>query len=232
VNNGSRPVRQRSWWSRLSTRQLRAGLILLVLCTGVVLFKVVERPGVFFSDAHVRFTAPTNASQANTLQISNGSLIATAGAVGQMIDDRDDPRPSSPDATIAGMGVRDGWSITLPNSGGQWADNYADPYLDVQVVGPTAEKVQATMLQLVAKIKVALNRIQDASHVPATERIVAKLLPLSATPVYYLYGSRVRAAAASLAIVVAVAALGLALIARRTRKTPTKPLPRRAFAVA
>jgi hypothetical protein len=226
-----KPVSRKHWWSRLSTNQLRVCLALLLVCSAVVLFKVVQRPGVYFSDAQVRFVAPTNASQANTLQISNASLIATAGAVGQMVDDRDTPRPSSPDATISGMGVRDGWAVTLPNSGGQWADNYADPFLDVQVVGPTPQKVQATMARIVAKIEVALVKIQNDGNAPAAGRITAKVLPLAAIPVYYQHGSRMRAAAGAFGVLVGIAALGLALIARQSRKKRIKPVPTRPVAV-
>src|SRR6476619_1113941 len=111
---------------------------LIVVGAAGVLAKEVHKPGVYWSDVHVRFVAPSSLTKENSLQVAGQSLIMAAGAVGQMVDDTNGPRPASPDATLAGLGIRSGWSVTLPNSGGQYQNYFADPYLDVQVVAPTA----------------------------------------------------------------------------------------------
>src|SRR6185312_9143101 len=137
------------------------------------------------SDVHVRFVAPTSLTKENSLQVAGQSLIMTAGAVGQMVDDTNGPRPASPDATLAGLGIRSGWSVTLPNSGGQYQNYFADPYLDVQVVAPTALQVTQTMQRLVQRIQDGLATLQKDAHVAPTDRISARVLPLSVAPIYY-----------------------------------------------
>src|SRR6266516_3721547 len=91
-------------------------LVGLVMAAAVgVLAEEVRKPGVYWSDVRVRFVAPTTLTKQNSLQVTGQSLIMMAGAVGQMVDDTNGPRPASPDATLVGLGVRSGWWVVLPN---------------------------------------------------------------------------------------------------------------------
>ncbi len=196
-------------------------LAVVLLGTGVFVAHTLQQPGVYWSDVHVRFVAPTNPTNPNSLQVSEKSLIMTAGAVGEVIDDSDGPRTSSSDVHISGLGVKSGWSVTLPNSGGQYINYYADPYLDLQVVGPDPVTVQRTMQRLVAKTESTLAELQDRADVPQSDRISAKVLPLSSAPMYYEHGSRKRALAAGIALMIgavaAAIAAGLSRFSRRPR---------------
>jgi hypothetical protein len=144
----------------------------------------------------------------------------TAGTVDQMIDDRNGPVPADPTATLVGLGVRSGWSVTLPNRGGQYQNSFVDPYLDVQVVGPTRAQVHKTMARLINRIMAALTALQDAEHVAPADRITAKVLPEPVPPVYFEHGSRIRALGASAAILITVAALAAAALSRLARRRP------------
>lgn len=206
----------RAWLTR---GWVRFGIIaFVVLVTAVFVVQSIRKPGVYWSDVHVRFVAPTNPTTPNSLQVSERSLVMTAGAVGQAVDDRDRPATSSSDVHISGLGIRSGSAITLPNTGGQYQNYFADPYLDIQVVGPTEAQVQVTMKRIVSEIKAKLGELQDNSNVARQDRIGAKVLPLSATPVYYEQGSRKRALGAAIIILVGVGAAAATILTRLTRR--------------
>jgi hypothetical protein len=173
-----------------------------------------DAKGVYYTRAQVRFIAPTNSANPNTLQIAPSSTVMVAGAVGQMVDDEQRPRTASPDVAITGTGIRDGWSVTLPNTGGQWANNYASPYLDVQVAGPSASEVATTMQSLVTQINKDLSALQRSQHVAQANLIHTQLSSLSSPPIYYQRGSRTRALLAALALGLGITAAAT-LVTRR-----------------
>jgi hypothetical protein len=191
-----------------------------------VLAKEVRKPGVYWSDVQVRFVAPSSLTKQNSLQVTDQSLIMTAGAVGQMVDDRNGPRPASSDATLAGLGVRSGWSVTLPNSGGQYVNYYADPYLDVQVVAPTAPQVMQTMQRLITQIQDGLTKLQTDAHAAPANRITARVLPLTVAPIFYQHGSHSRAIIASLVILSGLATVGFVVASRLSRPPRPRSAPR------
>jgi hypothetical protein len=191
----------------------------IVVGAAGVLAKEVHKPGVYWSDVHVRFVAPTSLTRENGLQVAGQSLIMTAGAVGQMVDDTNGPRPASPDATLAGLGIRSGWSVTLPNSGGQYQNYFADPYLDVQVVAPTAAQVTETVQRLVQQIQDGLTKLQKDAHVAPADRISSSVLPLSVAPIYYAHGSHSRAILASLVILCGLTTVGFVTASRLSRRS-------------
>lgn len=170
--------------------------------------------GVYTSDAQVRFIAPTSSVDPNTWQLSASSLVMVAGAVGQMVDDSQAPRATSPKVTITGMGVRDGWSVTLPNTGGQWGDNFVSPYLDIQVAGPSAAVVSATMQTLIRRIDHDLSVLQQRERVAPGNLIHTQVNSLASPPIYYERGSRVRALLAAFALGIGFS-VALTMLTRR-----------------
>jgi hypothetical protein len=194
-------------------------LVALVMAAAVgVLAEEVRKPGVYWSDVRVRFVAPTTLTKQNSLQVTEQSLIMMAGAVGQMVDDTNGPRPASPDATLVGLGVRSGWWVVLPNTGGQYQNSYSDPYLDVQVVAPTAAQVAQTLQRLVQRIHDGLATLQNDAHVAPQDRISSRVLPLSVAPIYYAHGSHSRAVIASLVILIGLASVGFVVASRLPRR--------------
>ena len=208
-------------YRRISQRRYAAGIAAIVifgaLCTGYLARSLLASRPVFWSSVQVRFLPPTSSANPNNLQITLGSIIMTANAVREMIDDSDKAQPSSPDVTIVDQGVHDGWSVTLPNSGGQYQTVYLDPYLVVQTAGPTPAVVTGRMFGLLDRIDADLARLQDLQHVPRSVR-VQTARSTSKPLVYEVHGSRTRAAAGCLLLGVAGTWAMLRLHARRIRR--------------
>jgi hypothetical protein len=89
--------------------------------------------------------------------------------------------------------------VRLPNAGGQWADNFNRPVLDVQVVGPTRDAVKADLDALLAEIDAELARLQDDAGVAPAFRVTTQHAPTS--PVIQYVGAQATRAMAGVAIV-------------------------------
>jgi hypothetical protein len=66
--------------------------------------------------------------------------------------------------TLYGAGVKHGYSVTLPNTGGQWTKSFSRPVLAVQVVDSSAERVNEVLSAVIERIKeesAALQQEQD-----------------------------------------------------------------------
>ena len=150
--------------------------------------------GVYWSRTQVVFLAPTSKIYPNALRTTSEDLIITAGVVAKAVAGPDKvTKYASPEATLIGEGTRDGWSIRLPDTGGQWAPNFAEQVLYVEVVAATAEEVEARQDEIVAQIADELDRLQrDAGVVPVND-ITVTVAPES-TVVHQVGGSTMRAA--------------------------------------
>jgi hypothetical protein len=126
-------------------------------------------------------------------------------------------RVVSEDVTLSGEGIRSGSSVTLPNSGGQWANQYTQAELDVQVVGPTQSGVVAESSRLVGEINASLAAAQGDQHVDKHNLIRTQLSPPTAI-VYRQSGSRSRAGIATLVLGCGVTAAAAAMARRRARR--------------
>ena len=210
-------ARRRSW----ATSSLAAVLIVLIglAATAIAARSLAHRTGVFWTQEQVRFLAPTSTDFPNSLPNSGASLVMTAGAVALIVDPHQLPQTSAPLTTLVGRGIRDGWAVTLPNFGGQWVKWYAQPFLDVQVVGSSAEAVQAETDVLITEIQDSLARLQRAAGVATANLIQAKDLAQGSPQVHYTTGSRSRALAAALALGVT----GTALLLVAVRRLPAMP---------
>jgi hypothetical protein len=128
----------------------------------------------------------------------------------------DAARVDSEVVTLADEGVTHGSAVRLPNSGGQFANIYRTPALDVQAVGTTAAEVGNRMQQLTREISADLKMLQDEYRVPVIDRITVQITP-AAIPVYYQKGSRLRAVAAVLLLGLSATALATRFFLRRWR---------------
>ncbi len=178
-------------WTALRRRWpvMLAGLLLtLALC--VVTWRA---PGVYWASMKIYFLVPASTQQPNQLAPDSSTAIAFAGVIQTEINDGVVPRTAnSPDVTLVDQGIYDGWSVLLPDSGGQWADNFAEPALIVQASGPTAEVVQTRMYELLDTITSLVAAREDAAHVPAASRIDFTMSPPTVA-VQYSNGHRSRA---------------------------------------
>ncbi|MCD9196883.1 hypothetical protein [Aeromicrobium wangtongii] len=203
-----------------------AGLLL----TGAVVVNVATVPAVYVTQADVLFLAPQSAQNPNPIKDSSESLIATTGLVARMVrNGKEEPATASSGVTLTGKGVRRGYSIRLPDSGGQWANNFDRPELDIQVVGPSKTWVRSTLDRQVLRINRALHDLQAADGAASQDFITTSLTPAVAT-VVRTEGQPKRAVAAVVAlgtILTALAALGFdrTVPGARRRRAALQPQP-------
>lgn len=167
-----------------------------VLLTLVGLAWAARVPGVYYRQVRVVFLPPPAADSPNRYQQLSGTVVLTADRVARELGlDPKSPQPVSPLVSVVDQGIREGSIVRLPNTGGQWAYDYEDAVLDVQVAGSTPDQVVRTSNALVARIQQRMLDDQAAARVPLRLRILTTQSP-PAPPVLYAKGSPARAFAA------------------------------------
>lgn len=179
---------------------------------------VHTQPGVYWAQTDVVFLQPQSARYPNSIQASSGGVIAMAGLVAREITGvTTGPSTASANTTLAGEGIRDGYAIRLPDSGGQWSHNFSRAVLDVQVIGSDHDRVAAAVDQLIRRIAAELGRLQDADAVPTRDRITLAPAP-DAVQVFHLRGEPMRAAVAAGLVGLAVTAVAASWLDRLRRR--------------
>jgi hypothetical protein len=187
------------------------GALLSVLAVGYVR----SLPGVYWSQVNVLFLLPQNDATPNSLQFQNDSLVSLAGIVGKSSSvGGARSAPTSDGVTLVGEGIYNGYSMDLPNSGGQWAINYDRPLLDVQASGSTPEEVTARMKAVIARIEENLADRQAKAGVSERSLVTTRLSP-PVMPMYYNPGSHVRAMGATLLLCLSGTAVAVVVVDRR-----------------
>lgn len=209
----------RRWYLVLAGLALTAG----------AMFSIHSSPGVYSTQADVLFLAPRSAKNPNPIEDGSESLIATTGLVARIVSHgKADPPTASSGVTLLGQGIRQGYSVRLPNSGGQWANNFDRPVLDIQVTGPSSQWVRSTLDARIAQINRVLFDLQAADGVEPQSFITTSSTPELAT-VAHSNGQPKRAMAATLLLGTALtgfAAVGFDRIAlRRRRPSPSLFIP-------
>jgi hypothetical protein len=171
-------------------------VVLVGLIVTVVLGLLTLRmPGVYWASTKVVFLVPANEQQPNQLAPDNSAAIAFAGVIEVEINGGLPlRRATSPDVTLVDEGIFDGWSVLMPDTGGQWAHNFAESSLIVQATGPSAEVVQNRMNDLIGRITALVRSYEDTAHVSAAERIDLTMAP-TAVSVQYSNGHQSHALA-------------------------------------
>jgi hypothetical protein len=194
--------------------------VVVLVCgvlTGLLVFQVAHAKPVYLSQVRVVLLAPET-TRLNGLGATPQSLIALAGVVGRKVNGANaGPQVVSGGVTIVGEGVRKGYAVNQPNNGGQWANNFEDPVLDVQAVDATVAGSEAQMSLALDKVQAALTQIQDEQAVPQADRVRTTLSP-STPQVVEKKGSNIRAIGASAAIGVLVAGAVLAFLGPKKRR--------------
>lgn len=183
----------------LSVRVLRPVALVLVglVLTVAFAFRASEAEGVYWGQAKVVFLAPENPVDQNSLAYTTSGVIATAGLVAVEVYRAERPRLSGTSVALYSMGHDTDLDVTQPNSGGQWAVNFSDAFLVVQVVGPTPERAQASLDETIGDIRAKLAELQPRESTPASTRIRTTLTP-STPSIHYVRGSPARAMVSAL----------------------------------
>ncbi|TPV49817.1 hypothetical protein FJ661_14575 [Pseudarthrobacter phenanthrenivorans] len=181
------------------------GLILTIWASSSL--AAVER--TYWVEIQLVFIQPGGASVANVSDHIIPSLVNFAGIVQRRVTETGSAveLPSS-GATLYGSGIREGYSITLPNSGTQWAASYTRPVLVVQAVGHSPEAARETLDRALTAVDVAAGELQNAEGVPPESHVFIDRSP--ATPAVIDVGGTAIGRMKGLA---ALAGVGLALTA-------------------
>jgi hypothetical protein len=193
----------------------------ILLITAAVLVHIKHKPSVYWSQVDVVFLIPKSAHYPNSIAETTSSVISTAGLVAEDVNRGvHQPATASSGTTIVGEGVRNGYSVRLPNAGGQWAYDFERPVLDVQVVGADASGVMQELVRIVDLIEADLHRLQASQGTRPSDFITASSAPSRAV-VLHLDGHPSRAYAVTMLLglwVAVLAAVGSDVLLRRRRR--------------
>lgn len=178
--------------------------------TAVIVLWVHSQPGVYTTQVDVQLVPP----QEPITGVTKDDLIALAGVVEREIGDGTDrEEPTSSEVTLAGLGVVEGISVTLPNSGGQWSHFFNHPLLRVQAVSRSADRAAEHREGAVARITAVLERIQvDSGALPGSLATV-RLVPAQ-PQVAYEDGRKLRAMATTGLLGMALSLTAVVLVDR------------------
>lgn len=200
-------------------------LVLSVLALSAPLYLLVLRePAVYYGRIDVFILGPQTPAQPNVLSNTRSSVIATAGVVERLVEgDLPSSRVVSEDVSILDMGIRSGTSVRLPNTGGQWANNFEQPVLMVEAVDSSAEQVRRRLLRTSAEIHSELKRVQRESGASVSYWMTTETSPTEPTVV--AAEGRPKRALAYLSLLV-LGAIVAAVVAAETRRVGHGEAPR------
>lgn len=190
------------------------GVIGLMATAGLVV-KTAHEPGLYWGSADVVLLTPPSAKAPNTIGLVSGSLIATAGLIQRQVSGG--PAAShvvSDDVTLLDEGVTSGVTVTLPNAGGQWANNFEKAVLHVQSVDPVESVALSRLRAMVASVQSALAARETEAHVQSEHRIGTDVTPSTLT-VRHFTGKTGRSIAASGLVGLSATAAFMVFVDRR-----------------
>lgn len=169
--------------------------LLGLAATVVVAMQISAAPGVYWAHTTIVLLAPTRQAFSNQLTDGAPSLIATAGVLEREINGSVTPIPAvDNNVSILDQGVVNGVRVRVPNYGGQWATNFTQPVLQLEVAGRDRAEVLTRMGRLVDEARAILQSRQDAAGVNSLNRITLLNAP-AGIEVDYVRGHLTRATA-------------------------------------
>ena len=193
---------------------LLAGAVL----TAVIAYVAVSDDGVYYTRTELVLLAPSSTDYPNTLKTKSGSLVVTAGLLAKRMMGPGEPaKYASPDVTLFGEGARDGWSLRLPDTGGQWASNFGEQVLFLEIVAPDRETVEQQQETLIRRAQTELEAMQREFGVEPVNDITVRPAPQTAA-IYHVGGSRLRVLGMSAAIGVSCTLAVIVLLEYRQRR--------------
>lgn len=168
-------------------------VVLGAIATVLVTSSVIRVPGVYWTQVDVVFLPPSNPNAGNVLEGESEGLIHFAAVVDRAFNgEPHGARLSSASASLYGAGVRDGYSVALVDTGGQWRSAFSRPVLSVEVVGSDRDAVAADLDAIVARIDRIVVDQQKKRGTPTESWITTELAP-SVPVIAYVSGSGTRA---------------------------------------
>ena len=196
------------------------------LCTAGIGLVAISDEGVYFTRTNVFFHAPTSNVNPNAIRTQSESIIDTAGLVAKRVSGPGKvTKFASPEVTLVGLGVRDGWSLRLPDTGGQWASNFATQGLVLDIVGPSPEVVKDRQKALIQRAQQELYQLQRDAGVDPVNDITAIPAPDS-TVIFHVQGNRSRALGMTAVLGVGVTISVVLAVDRRRRRREAVVTPK------
>lgn len=184
------------------------------LLTALLGWNFRTAPGVYSSSTKVLFLSPAT-PQTRLLAPTSGDAIPFVGVIERELNAGVHQAPATaPDVTLVDQGILDGWSARQPDYGGQWAHNFTEATLILQVSGPTEAVVRERMSTLIGRTQQILDERQT-SVIPAAR--VTMQVSGTASQVHFAQGRPSRAMIGVVGIGVALT-LGAAAIFDRLRR--------------
>ena len=212
----------------------RQWIVLLVgfALTGFAVHQISRPRDVYWTQTTVRFVPSSEepGGGGNTLISSSSSLVAFTGLVLADLNLSPGVTVSDSRLNILDIGNYDGVWVRLPDTGGQWAHDYGDAVLDVQVSGSDPEAVRRRTARVLEDIRVA-----TAERLGGQQGAPVLIRPVPPTPVVAEAHAARRVALLATFALGAAATFGVALGADRARqwvarrRRPDAPDPGRAM---
>ncbi|MER1997067.1 MAG: hypothetical protein ABTA24_11310 [Arthrobacter sp.] len=194
-------------------------------CTGLAFVFLSQSAPVYAAQSDLVFLEPGTPGQGRTLTGTEPQTLIdfTAIVERQYLAGTKTSKLASPTASLFGTGIREGTSVGMLDTGGQWLSSFSRPVLSVQAAAPTPEKVAAEIDRVHAEVR----EVSDALQLEAGARPDA-LITVERAPEELIITSfgKTRMGEAKALLVLGVAGVGLscaaaaaadALAGRRTR---------------
>ncbi|WP_454295830.1 hypothetical protein [Salana multivorans] len=183
------------------SRRQRLGVMLGVsalglLLTAIACYQAISGPPTYWTRTEVVFLTPSSAANPNSLRTRSEDVIITAGAVAKVINGATPPQKyASPEVNLIGTTTAtEAVSISLPDTGGQWAPHFTHQLLVVEAKAPSPERAEQLRDTAIEAIENTLDRMQREAGVASVNDMTAVESPESPV-VVEVRPSRMRALA-------------------------------------
>lgn len=220
--HGNRQLTTTGW---VIVRRWPVVLLVLLLMMPVV-WTARKTEGVYWTQQNVVFLPPPGAAAGNPLRSDSQDIVQFAAVIQRRaIAKTSDPPLETNGASLFATGIREGYSVYLPNAGTQWQPSYDRAVITIEVVAETPEAVLASVKSLSDRLAAVASEEQQKLGVIQKAHITTELSP-SAPSVSY-HGTRNNAAAGALILLALGLSVGAATIADklllRRKRSPRKP---------
>lgn len=192
-------------------------------------------PPAYWTRSEVIVADAGVSGEQSILRPTNFDLVGLVAAVERVANEgRPVTRYMSRDASLYGLGVREGVSVSMLNEGTQWVPIFRSAILVVETVASTPDAALAANHEAQARVEAIVEDIQEEAGVLSAQR--AHAVPPVTDPVLLRVGGTRRgqamALAASAAVGGALTAGAIVLLDRRRRCRSASAGPARQLALA
>jgi hypothetical protein len=186
----------------------------VILCMLPAFYLATTSTGVYYSRAQLLFLPPSNKVGGNALQSEAVTTVMYAAIVERRFNGNEGEQPlRTTDAPLYSTGLRNGYSVFLPNSGGQWQMSFQNPEIVIEVVAGDADTAASEMKRIAGRLRQLASEQQKSIGVYPEAYITTELSP--AQPDVMYVGIRKSREMAAVAGLTGALALGVPLLSDR-----------------